>query len=107
MDSLLYILGGDDGHTPVLCDDVLLWGPWFQKADRQVAFDRVGMVCVSTVFLGLNHRFDDGPPLLFETLFYLKSGVKSILYATWDEALKGHQEQVARLREAQKPEPGG
>lgn len=33
---------------------------------------RVGLVEVSTVFLGLDHRYcgDDGPPILFETMIF-------------------------------------
>jgi hypothetical protein len=32
---------------------------------------------VSTVFLGLNHQYGDGPPLVFETMVFLKG--------SWDE----------------------
>jgi hypothetical protein len=76
----------------------LEWGRWFETADRTVAHTEVGDDAeVSTVFLSLNHNiFGDGPPILFETLVF--GGVCDGAinrYATWDEALDGHQEMVA------------
>ena len=59
---------------------------------------------VSTVWLGLNHRFGRGPPLIFETMIAQNSededGVHTWLdyqrrYATEAEALAGHDEAVA------------
>jgi hypothetical protein len=42
------------------------WARWFGTAERHVAEETVGPYWVSTVFLGLDHRFgDEGPPLLF------------------------------------------
>ena len=46
------------------------WGEWFEKADRHVGTDTVGDVSISTVFLGVDHQFGDGPPLLFETMIF-------------------------------------
>ncbi|HEX3523965.1 MAG TPA: hypothetical protein VHT52_17995 [Stellaceae bacterium] len=77
-----------DGRTPVLCDDLLVWGQWMQVANRQVAETAIGDARVSTVFLGLDHQWsDDGPPLLFETMIF--GGVYSerqFRCSTWDEA---------------------
>ena len=86
-----YIL---DGTNPVPCDDMLQWGLWFQTADRRVAQDQLpDGVIVSTVFLGLDHRFvGDGPPLLFETMIFggQHDGYQD-RYATWTEAECGHR----------------
>lgn len=97
--SELYILDSDN-RTPVPVDDhdVKTWGEWYEKATRDgtrfVAKSDVGILRVSTVFLGLNHRFgDDGPPLLFETMVFVgKSGedLNMERYTTWDQALAGH-----------------
>src|SRR6266550_2292491 len=62
-----YIL---DGHQAVPVD-LMTWAHWFEKAERHVANEMIGDVRISTVFLGLDHRYgDDGPPLLFETMVF-------------------------------------
>ena len=88
-----YIL---EGHTPVPVDDVMEWGKWFEHADRVVQVDILGTfeeITVSTVFLGLDHSFGMGPiPVLFETMIF--GGPHDQYqerYATWDEAVAGHQ----------------
>ena len=49
---------------------------------------------VSTVWLGLNHQYGDGPPLIFETLVFSQHGewseVDGERYSTEDEARAGH-----------------
>lgn len=64
---------------------------WFEANDRQVAFDEIGGVRLSTVFLGLDHNFcPEGPPLLFETMTFGGGWEVCERYATWDEAEAGH-----------------
>ena len=60
-----YIL--KDGE-PVPCEDIIEWATWFETADRVVAKSTKDDIEVSTVFLGTDHQFGDGPPLLFETM---------------------------------------
>lgn len=64
-----YIL---EGRTPVPAKDMMEWAKWFEKADRVVRQTelKASNVRVSTVFLGLDHSFTGGPPLLFETLVF-------------------------------------
>jgi len=54
---------------------------------------------VSTVFLGLNHAFGSGPPLLFETMVFPSDTDFADEYcercSTWDEAVIMHAEAVA------------
>jgi hypothetical protein len=88
------------GHQPVECDDLFKWARWFETANRCVAFDELGPgLTVSTVFMGLDHQFGEGPPILFETLVFddyaQGDGAR---YATWDEAERGHREFVATIR---------
>lgn len=95
-----------DGKTPKPVDDILEWARWYEKADRLVAHDTVGLVEVSTVFLGLDHRFiswkKDLPPLLFETMvFNAGHSVDCARYATWDEAVSGHIEILSRVMREQ------
>lgn len=79
------------GHEPVKEPDLHAWGRWFEKAKRHVAVDEFKSVKVSTVFLGIDHQFGDGPPLLFETMvFGGKHDDYCERYSTWDEAAVGH-----------------
>lgn len=101
--SLHYML--DAHHTPIPVEDVLVWAAWFEdSAQRIVAQTTVEPYWVSTVFLGLDHNWsDDGPPTLFETMVFANNGDRGDLdcrrYATWDEAVAGHQITVALVRE--------
>jgi hypothetical protein len=70
---------------------------WMKSFDdwnlKRVARDRIGVAEVSTVWLGLNHRFSmEGPPLIFETMIF--GGDDNDFckrYSTEDEALAGHK----------------
>ena len=62
-----YIL---DGKNPVPCDDIHEWGKWYETANRHVEKTNIGEAAVSTVFLGLDHNWGEGDPLLFETMVF-------------------------------------
>lgn len=55
---------------------------------------------ISTVWLGLDHSFGDGPPLIFETMVFPSNGDLSEedmdRYSTREEALVGHQRMVEK-----------
>ena len=94
--SLYWVL---DGHEVRPVDDVVAWGQWFHTANRQVAHTALPSgTSISTVFIGLDHSFRDGPPLLFETLVFggACDGEMS-RYATWQEAMIGHAVMVAAV----------
>lgn len=84
-----YIL---EGKEPKPVEDLMEWAKWFEKANRVVEQTKVDDVKVSTVFLGMDHSFFDGPPILFETMIFggPEDGYQE-RYSTWDEAVKGHQ----------------
>lgn len=66
--SEYYVL---DGKKPRRVSDVMEWAKSFEKSDRKVAYTELGDgAYVSTVFLGLNHQWGDGPPLIFESLVF-------------------------------------
>jgi hypothetical protein len=89
------------GHTPVPVHDVLAWAASFEHKDRIVAQDQIGDYFISTVFLGMNHNWGDGPPVLFETMIFLDDkGDACERYCTWDEAQAGHAAVCERLRES-------
>lgn len=50
--------------------DLIKWARWFETAHRKVADENLPMCRVSTVFLGLNHNWNDGPPVLWETMVF-------------------------------------
>jgi hypothetical protein len=68
---------------------------------RRVAFDRVGSLEVSTVWLGLDHAHGIGPPLIFETMVFDEDGGSSggycERYTALAEAMAGHARVVAAL----------
>lgn len=73
--------------------------------DHEMVRWRVGVTevegwFVSTVWLGINHRFSgDGPPLIFETLAaHPDHGEITRRYSTAEEALAGHNALVEEIR---------
>ena len=56
----------------------------------------------SSVFLGLDHNFmEKGPPIVFETMVFGGPFNHTMWrYATWDEAVKGHEELVKMVVES-------
>lgn len=94
-----------EGHTPVQCD-MMEWAEQFEIiSSRRVAETRVCGVWVSTVFLGNNHQFGDGPPLIFETMIFGGPDDQDYQerYSTWDEALAGHERAVALSQPWRRP----
>lgn len=95
--QMYYIL---DGHTPIAVDDVLEWARWFEEnidARRVTRTEFANGSYVSTVFIGIDHAFGSGPPLLFETMvFGGRADGWQDRYSTWEEAEVGHAEFVTR-----------
>lgn len=69
-------------------------------AYKQVAMTTVGRTMVSTVWLGLDHNYSGGPPLIFETMIFGGPNDGDMWrYATEEEAKAGHERVVALVRE--------
>ncbi|HEY1437345.1 MAG TPA: hypothetical protein VGG82_07570 [Casimicrobiaceae bacterium] len=70
-------------------------------AERMVALDRLGDVEVSTVWIGLDHRFGEpGAPLIYETMIF--GGEHDGDQWRWPNrhaALAGHDQAVAIVRD--------
>jgi hypothetical protein len=85
------------GQTPVLIQgDFLEAALKFETMDCRVAETTLfGMCRVSTIFLSLDHSWNGGPPLLFETMAFWhgEHGYEQERCATWLQA----QEQHARM----------
>lgn len=75
--------------------------PWRVKRETVGEFD------ISTVFLGLDHSWGDGPPLLFETMIF---GGEHDGYqdrcSTWAEAEAMHAKAVEHVSTQQQPTEG-
>lgn len=71
------------------------------NCERRIALTEINGVQISTVFLWLNHAFDDGPPLLFETMvFGGPLSEEQDRCSTYDEAEAMHERMCARVRES-------
>lgn len=96
-----YVLGGEDGHTPIPEGDIDKVGMFFADIDkRRIAETEVGPCRVSTVFLCFDHNFSlRGRPVLFETMIFGAAGDDQYTrrYRTWDEAARGHARIVRAL----------
>jgi hypothetical protein len=76
-------------------------------AIKRVCGDMVDGLAVSTVWLGMNHAFGSGRPLIFETMIFDHTdGSKRpwadlwmTRYSTMDEAIAGHRYVVAALKQ--------
>jgi hypothetical protein len=106
-----YVL--DANGEPLAIHDALVWGEWFHNAGEQriVAKDNILGIEVSTVFLGLDHRFiGDGPPILYETMIFAGGDdewldLNQWRYCTREEALRGHAYAVAMVRHGLRVSP--
>lgn len=60
---------------------------------------------ISTVWMGLDHSFGNGPPLIFETMVFTNRGdmrdLDSDRYSTEADALAGHAAMVEKWTHAQ------
>lgn len=83
------------GKEPKPVDDLIEWAKEMERQNRVVEQTQVGDVKISTVFLGLDHSFGGGKPLLFETMIFggKEDGFQD-RYSTWDEAVEGHKKAV-------------
>jgi hypothetical protein len=84
-----YILGN---QVVVPASGAMEFGKWVETADRIVSKTQVADIEVSTVFLGIDHQFYNGPPLLFETMVFggdLDQTCRRC--STWDEAVEQHE----------------
>jgi hypothetical protein len=94
-----YIL--DKSGNPTPCEDIIAWAKWFEQdpeSRRIVARDTFRAadgtdVIVSTVFLGLDHGWGDGPPVLWETMIFGGTGLSE-----WQERATSREEALANHR---------
>lgn len=88
-------------HVAVPCD-MAAWGEIMRDGEaRRVARTVVGSATVSTVFIGMDHSFGKGPPMLFETMVFggaLDDTCQRC--TTWEQAEAMHADMCKRVQEA-------
>lgn len=93
-----YIL---DKSGNVSAVDLMTWAKWMETTNRQIALDKLpNGVTVSTVFLGLNHNWGSGDPVLWETMIF--GGIHDEYqerYSSKESALAGHQKAIALAKD--------
>ena len=111
-----YVL--DAEHRPIGEPDLDVWARWMMDFDnhRRVAEDFTRFHRISTVFLGFDHGWGKGPPILFETMVFEREAaiketfgrlmpvhddVEQWRYASWDDAVTGHAAILSRYRRAE------
>mgnify|MGYP001565845038 CR=1 FL=1 len=102
--SHYYFLNEDHTYTPC---DLMTWANQFEHGNK-VANDVIKGKHVSTIWLGLDHNWWGGRPLVFETMVFdeIKGGNDIYMerYTTWDEAIAGHQKAIEWVRDGCKEE---
>ena len=71
----------------------------------RIGEDEIGEALVSTVWLGMDHGYGGGPPIIFETMIF--GGEHDQFrerYCTKESALANHNRIVAALRAGESPE---
>lgn len=98
----------DENNNPIPAD-LMTWGIFMEDEThrRIVKKENVADVRVSTVFIGLDHKFSlqeekehpDYEPHIFETMIFTDHGrgheIYCMRYATWQKAEEGHKRAVA------------
>jgi len=76
---------------PYPVDDAKEWAEGFDRMDAIVEKTDIAGIHISTVFLGIDHSYGQGPPLLFETMIFGgEHDMYQDRYTTWEQAEEGH-----------------
>ena len=91
-----------------LYKDIMEWSKDLEKKEYKIVKQEIlpNGKWVSTVWLGLDHSYRNGPPLIFETMVFPKEGDYGDLdmdrYSTEEEAIKGHKKMVKKWSKKEK-----
>jgi hypothetical protein len=83
-------------------DSVRVWAKLFEDPEYKIVKQTTlkNGKFVSTIWLGLNHGWGEGPPLVFETMVFPCKGVfgdlDCVRYSTEKEALAGHERMLRK-----------
>jgi hypothetical protein len=99
--SAKYVL--DEHGEPRVEADILAWSEWFARDERRIVRHQEWTrpdgtdVCVSTVFLGIDHNFGlpNRGPVLWETMVFVEGeGHDQYRYSSLEDAIRGHNRVV-------------
>ena len=90
----------DKDNNVIPCEEgmeaFLEWSTWFDNTymdgSHWIASTKIKGILVSTIFLGMNHQWGEGPPVVFETMIlggWIDQEYQE-RYCTYDEAKEGH-----------------
>ena len=122
MGPRFYILSDDDPPREIPVDDVMTWAEWFEEndgrrfiRDTQIKRGIIEGPWVSTVFIGLNMNYGEGPVLLYETGVFacrnewrdpsdlfpnghwtIGDNLDEDRHSTWAEAMEAHERLVEK-----------
>lgn len=89
--------------TPDDPQGTLAWAKDFEnRKDRRIGLDKVNGYRISTVWLGLDHSFMNGKPLIFETMVFKGDSYAELdmeRYSTEQEAKEGHLRMVEKYKD--------
>jgi hypothetical protein len=101
-----YIL--NDAGEPVAVNSIIEWVEWYDQAQRRVRFDTIGGYEVSTAFLGTDHNWGPGPPVLWETMVFGDGPLNEECdrcSGSREQAEAMHEAMLDRVREAKEKPP--
>jgi len=90
----------DEKNQPIEVD-LMTWAQWFEEPANRIVKQTLcsaGTCEVSTVFMGINHNFSAGPPLLLETMVF--GGAADTFqdrYSTYEQAELYHDVVVGQV----------
>lgn len=88
-------------NNEVIPATLLEWGQFLESsaARRRIARDEVNGFLISTVFIGLDHSFDNTLDI-FETMIFKgdKSECYCDRYSNWKDAEEGHKKAIAWVK---------
>ena len=87
--------------------ELMEWAKLFENFSyKRIGLDELSNgYRVSTVWLGLDHSFGGGKPLIFETMVFKGKGNSDLdmeRYSTLEEAVKGHKRIVKKWEQKEK-----
>ena len=92
----------DGSPYPDGIEGLMEWGKDMENVSKKIVeqTELPSGKWVSTVWLGLNHQYGEGKPLIFETMVFPKKESYSELdmerYSTEAEAIEGHKQMVKK-----------
>jgi hypothetical protein len=99
-----------DGHYFDRAGNAISFRDWARLRQRnrkldgltycRIGVDEIGDYYISTVWIGIDHGFGLGAPLIFETMVFRgeESDLACERYSTEEEAIEGHKRMVEQVR---------